>query len=51
MKKIAILLAIVLTTSTLASAQKYVTKSGTIMFYSDTPVEKIEASNRQVYYA
>ncbi|MDZ7742789.1 MAG: YceI family protein [Bacteroidota bacterium] len=31
-----------------AYAQRYVTKSGHIMFYSDTPVETIEAHNRQV---
>jgi hypothetical protein len=36
-------------TSTLAAnAQKYMTKSGTIKFFSETPVEKIEALNRQV---
>lgn len=29
-------------------AQKYVTKTGKIRFYSDTPVEKIEAVNNQV---
>jgi len=30
------------------AAQKYVTKTGKIRFYSDTPVEKIEAVNNQV---
>jgi hypothetical protein len=31
----------------MANAQKYMTKSGTIKFYSETPMEKIEATNRQ----
>ncbi len=31
-----------------AYAQRYVTKSGHIQFYSDTPVETIEAHNHQV---
>jgi hypothetical protein len=48
MKKITILLAFMLAAFTLANAQKYMTKSGTIRFYSETPVEKIEALNRQV---
>jgi polyisoprenoid-binding protein YceI len=30
------------------SAQKYITKTGFIKFYSDSPLEKIEAVNRQV---
>lgn len=35
--------------STLAvSAQKYITKNGHIMFYSETPIETIEAHNKQV---
>jgi len=29
-------------------AQRYVTKNGFIKFYSDAPLEKIEAANRQV---
>lgn len=29
-------------------AQKYITKNGNIKFYSETPVEKIEAHNNQV---
>jgi polyisoprenoid-binding protein YceI len=29
-------------------AQKFITKSGLIRFYSDAPLEKIEATNRQV---
>jgi len=48
MKKITTLLAIILFTTTLANAQKYMTKGGTIKFFSDTPMEKIEAVNRQV---
>jgi len=47
MKKITTLLAIILLTASLANAQKYMTKSGTIKFYSETPMEKIEATNRQ----
>jgi len=31
-----------------SQAQKYITKNGVINFYSDTPMEKIEASNDQV---
>jgi polyisoprenoid-binding protein YceI len=31
-----------------AGAQKFITKTGYIKFYSDSPLEKIEAHNRQV---
>lgn len=31
-----------------APAQKYITKTGHIKFYSEAPLEKIEANNRQV---
>jgi len=31
-----------------ANAQKFITKTGHIKFYSDAPLEKIEAHNRQV---
>lgn len=31
-----------------ASAQKYMTKNGYIKFYSETPIETIEAENKQV---
>ena len=48
MKKIILLLSFIILSSALASAQKYMTKSGTIKFSSDTPMEKIEAVNRQV---
>jgi len=30
------------------NAQKFITKNGNIRFYSDTPMEKIEAINKQV---
>lgn len=48
MKKITLLLAIILFTSTLVNAQKYMTKGGTIKFFSETPMEKIDAVNHQV---
>jgi len=48
MKKIVTTLAILLFSTTLVNAQKYMTKAGTIKFFSDTPMEKIEAVNRQV---
>lgn len=47
MKKTTTILAIILFTVTLAHAQKFMTKAGTIRFFSDTPMEKIEAVNRQ----
>ena len=30
------------------SAQKYITKNGHVKFYSETPMENIEANNNQV---
>ncbi len=48
MKKFTIILAAILLTATLANAQKYMTKAGTIIFSSDTPMEKIEGVNHQV---
>jgi hypothetical protein len=49
MKKITMFLVIMLVASTIvANAQKYMTKSGSIKFSSETPIEKIEAVNRQV---
>jgi len=48
MRKFTIILAIILLTTTLANAQKFMTKGGTIKFSSDTPMEKIEGINRQV---
>jgi len=49
MRKIITSLAILLILITSnAKAQKYMTKAGTIKFNSETPLEKIEAVNRQV---
>lgn len=48
MKKFTIILAIILLSTTLTNAQKYMTKGGAIKFSSETPMEKIEALNRQV---
>lgn len=48
MKRIAYLALIFAVISTSVSAQKYVTKNGTINFFSKTPVENIEAHNKQV---
>ncbi|MBN1337904.1 MAG: YceI family protein [Bacteroidales bacterium] len=47
MKQTVLLLA-VLTATSLAFGQKYITKNGYIRFFSETPVESIEAHNRQV---
>ena len=48
MKKIATLLVIILLSASFANAQKFMTKGGTIKFSSETPMEKIEGTNRQV---
>ena len=48
MKKNTLILATLLFVAVFANAQKYMTKGGTIKFFSETPVEKIEAQNRQV---
>lgn len=48
MKTLTTILAIILMTGNMANAQKYMTKGGTIKFSSETPMEKIEAVNRQV---
>jgi len=48
MKKFIFLFLMVLTGTFSAQAQRYVTKNGFIKFYSDAPLEKIEAINRQV---
>jgi polyisoprenoid-binding protein YceI len=48
MKIIYIGIMMVLVASLSLSAQKYITKTGFIRFYSDAPLEKIEAINRQV---
>lgn len=48
MTKTTTILAILLFSAGIANAQKYMTKSGTIKFFSDTPMEKIQGINRQV---
>jgi polyisoprenoid-binding protein YceI len=48
MKRTLFVLAIAVMSISAASAQRYMTKTGKIRFYSDTPMEKIEAVNRQV---
>ncbi len=48
MAKITTILAILLFTAGIANAQKYMTKGGTIKFFSDTPMEKIQGINHQV---
>lgn len=45
MKKAFVLFSLIASCSTLALAQKYFTKDGKVSFYSDTPMEKIEAHN------
>lgn len=40
--------AIVMLTALQSTAQKYMTKNGQILFYSETPMETIQADNRQV---
>ena len=47
MKQLTILLGLVIVTS-VGFSQKYITKNGHIKFYSETPMETIEAHNRQV---
>jgi polyisoprenoid-binding protein YceI len=46
-----ILFSIVLGIHGTVSAQKFISKNGHIKFYSDSPMEKIEANNRQVKIA
>lgn len=49
MKNITLLFAIIFAIAAFnVSAQKYMTKNGTIKFSSETPIEKIEGLNRQV---
>jgi len=48
MKRHIFLVIIILLSCSLVKAQKYTTKSGIIRFSSETPMEKIEAVNRQV---
>ena len=46
--KQAIAILIFITLGMSGNAQKYITKNGYIKFYSETPIETIEAHNRQV---
>lgn len=48
MKKIALFFIFLIAISTLGNAQRYLTKTGHISFFSDGPLEKIEAHNKQV---
>jgi hypothetical protein len=48
MKKIVLFLISFITLVTVAEAQKFITKTGYIRFFSTTPMEDIEAHNRQV---
>jgi len=48
MNKHTFLLVAFFLTAALASGQKFMTKNGTIKFFSDTPMEKIAGSNHQV---
>lgn len=48
MKRIVIVVAAIFLSYTGVNAQKYMTKTGTIKFNSETPMEKIDAVNRQV---
>ncbi len=47
MKKIALFVFILLMANT-SFAQRYLSKTGSVSFYSDAPLEKIEAQNHQV---
>jgi hypothetical protein len=48
MKRKIISLLLIASLFQLVSAQKYITKNGHVWFYSSTPMEEIEAHNRQV---
>jgi polyisoprenoid-binding protein YceI len=48
MRKIVFFTLIAMSFSIAGQSQKYATKNGLIRFYSDAPLEKIEANNRQV---
>jgi hypothetical protein len=51
MKKIiqmAAMVVVILMTALTAGAQKYMTRNGYIKFYSETPIETIQAENKQV---
>jgi len=47
-KNLLVLIGIIFSFSTFAQEKVYTTKSGTIKFFSDTPLEKIEGVNSQV---
>ncbi len=48
MKKTTLLILVLLSTLLQVQAQKYITKNGKITFFSDGPLEKIEAINNKV---
>jgi polyisoprenoid-binding protein YceI len=48
MKKIFLITLAVFSLAVAGQSQKFVTKNGFIRFFSDSPIEKIEATNRQV---
>ncbi len=48
MRTCSIIFTLLFITTISAGAQKFITKTGHIRFYSDSPLEKIEANNRQV---
>ncbi len=48
MKRILVVLAVFLSFTVSTQAQRYITKSGNITFFSDGPLEKIEAVNNKV---
>ena len=48
MKKLIFILSCLAVFSLSSNAQKFITKTGHIKFYSDSPAEMIEANNRQV---
>ena len=48
MKKIALLFIFLVAISSFGHAQRYLTKTGHISFFSDGPLEKIEGHNKQV---
>ena len=48
MRTISMMLLVICLTAFTANAQKYITKTGYIQFFSDAPLEKIEGHNRQV---
>ncbi len=48
MKKLLLIISCLATMTTVAPAQKFITKTGHIKFFSESPMENIEAHNRQV---